>query len=89
MRGINIANEKKRDAKVGFQSFNKKPLVKTVLEDGSEKRNVRILKTTSTAASLVKKHGDLLAAGNAIINNDDETDMRTSARSFPKHASST
>jgi hypothetical protein len=75
MRGINISNDKKRDAKVGFQSYSKKPLIKTVLSDGSEKRNVKILKTCSSAASLVKKHGDLLAAGNAIINNDDETDI--------------
>ena len=75
MRGINITNDKKRDAKVGFESYNKKPLVKTVLSDGSEKRNVKILKTCSSAASLVKKHGDLLAAGNAIISNDEETDI--------------
>jgi hypothetical protein len=84
MRGINISNDKKRDAKVGFQSFAKKPYVKTILPDGEEKRNVKVLSATSSAASLVKKHGDLLAAGNALIKNDDETDIENVGRILGK-----
>ena len=84
MRGINIANEKKRDSLVGFETFNKKPFIKTVLSDGSEKTSVKFLKTTSGAAGLVKKYGDLEAAGKGLLANDDETDIENVGRILSK-----
>jgi hypothetical protein len=45
-----------------------------VLSDGSERRNIKFVKTTASAAALVKTYGDLNAAGKAIIEGDPETD---------------
>ncbi|GHV94079.1 hypothetical protein AGMMS50293_03990 [Spirochaetia bacterium] len=74
MRAINISNDKKRDAIVGFEGKTKKPSVKMVLPDGSERTNVKFVKTTVSAAELAKKYGDLNAAGKALIEGDPETD---------------
>ena len=51
MRKINIANEKKRDAILGFEAKPTRPKVKQVLKDGSEKKNVKILKSTKVRLS--------------------------------------
>jgi hypothetical protein len=45
-----------------------------VLPDGSERTNVKFVKTTVTAAALAKTYGDLNAAGKAFIEGDPETD---------------
>jgi hypothetical protein len=80
MREINLSNDKKRDARVGLESGAKKAAVRFVLPDGRERRNVKFVKTTCTAASLLKQHGDLLTAGRALIAHDGETDMETVGR---------
>jgi hypothetical protein len=77
MRAIHIANDKKRDATVGFEGRVKKPQVVMALAEGGEKRNVRFVKTTVSAAALAKKHGGLAEAGKALVANDDEVDMET------------
>ncbi|MDR2027051.1 MAG: hypothetical protein LBQ01_05750 [Prevotellaceae bacterium] len=77
MRGINISNEKKQDAEVAFESIAQKSKVKFVLGNGSEKQNIKILKSTIelTDETLVKKYGDLRALGEAIIESDPELDI--------------
>lgn len=77
MRGINISNEKKQDAEVAFESIAQKSKVKFVLGNGSEKQNIKILKSTIelTDEALVKKYGDLRALGEAIIESDPELDI--------------
>jgi hypothetical protein len=77
MNGINIANEKKRDAEVGYESILPAPSVKMVLDDGRDKSNVKLLKSTLDLSEevLVAKFGDLKSLGQAIINADPEIDM--------------
>jgi hypothetical protein len=84
MRAINIANDKKRDATVGFEARAKKPLIQMVLMDGSERRNVKFLKTTVSAASLAAQFGDLAAAGKAIIEGDPEIDRELAGKIIGK-----
>jgi hypothetical protein len=75
MRAINISNDKKRDAVVGFEGCVKKSAVVSVLPSGGEKRNVRFVKTTASAAALEKKHGDMKTVAEALAAKDDEIDM--------------
>ena len=77
MNSLNLANEKKRDAEVGYVSIRKVPSVKMVLEDGREKNNVKILKSTIEHSEevLVQKYESLKSLGEAIIENDPEVDM--------------
>jgi hypothetical protein len=79
MNGINLANEKKRDAEVSYESAVKSSSVKIVLADGRERSNVKILKTTLnlTEEALTGKYGDLKTLGQAIIDADPEIDMET------------
>jgi len=75
MRGINLSNEKKRDAVVGFMAKAKRSSIKMVLSTGEEKQNVKFVKTVTGIDDLVKRHGDLLGAGKAMMEKDDEIDM--------------
>jgi hypothetical protein len=84
MRGINLSNEKKRDAVVGFAAKGKKSFIKMVLSSGKEKRNIKFIKTVIGIDDLVKKHGDLVSVGKAIMENDDETDMETAGKILGK-----
>ncbi|WP_010257541.1 hypothetical protein [Treponema primitia] len=84
MRGINISNEKKRDARIGFEAFPKKPSVKLVLPDGRDRRNIKFLKTTASAESLIKKYGDANTLGEALIAGDPEVDMELAGRILTK-----
>jgi len=79
MRKINIANAKKRDAQVGFESKTTKPVIKQVLKSGAEKRNVKILKSSLSTdfSALLKKYKDLENFSQAIINSDIEWDIET------------
>lgn len=45
-KAINIANAKKRDAEVAIEQQVRRSSVRTVLPDGEEKNNVRLLKNT-------------------------------------------
>ncbi|MDR1340634.1 MAG: hypothetical protein LBK58_11380 [Prevotellaceae bacterium] len=82
MRGINISNEKKRDAEVAFESITRKSRVKYVLGNGKEKQNLKILKSTMelTEEALVAKYGNLKALGEAIIESDPELDVENIGR---------
>lgn len=46
MKAIHIANAKRRDAEVAIEQHVRKAKVKTVLADGTDKVNVRLLKST-------------------------------------------
>ncbi|MBF0452950.1 MAG: hypothetical protein HQK75_19775 [Candidatus Magnetomorum sp.] len=74
MRSINIANEKKRDARVSYEAHRPKSNIEHVLKDGSQRRTVKILKTTldQSVASLEKKYGNMDDIALAIIESDPE-----------------
>lgn len=80
MRTIKIANEKKRDASVSFESKPKESAVQHVLPDGSVPKHVKILKSTieQDLLSLVDKCGSLENLAEDIINNDPEIDFEKS-----------
>jgi hypothetical protein len=84
MRGINITNEKKRDAMVAYNTGAKKAGVTMVLQNGEEKRNVRFIKTLITCGDLLKKYGSPAAAGKAIIETDDDTDIEIAGKILGK-----
>jgi hypothetical protein len=84
MRGINIANENKRDAKVGFELRSKKPAITMKLNDGRERKIIKFIKTSDGIASLIKKYGDIQAAGNAIISGDPEVDIELAGKIITK-----
>jgi hypothetical protein len=77
MRAINISNEKKRNAQVGFEVKRNKTSIDFVCEDGSPRINVRLLKSTleTEPENLVNKYGDISKLGEAILNGDPEIDM--------------
>lgn len=75
MRAINIANAKKRDAEVGFEALPKRPNIKTVLPDGREKQNIKLLKSAVELETLVGEYGDLKAVGEAMLAGDPEIDL--------------
>ena len=79
MRKINIANEKKRDAILGFEAKPTRPKVKQVLKDGSEKRNVKILKSTQETdiSGLSNTFSELEDLAQEIIKSDVECDIET------------
>jgi len=76
MREIHLANEKKRDAQVGFELRTSPRKISMVLPNGSPKSNVRVLKATSATdiATLEQTYGSLDAVGKAIIESDPEID---------------
>jgi hypothetical protein len=80
MRAINIMNDKKRDAKVGFEPAGKKSGIKLVLSDGRDRKNVQFVKTTTGLEGLLKKYGNLDTAGRAIIESDPEIDIEQTGR---------
>ena len=79
MRRLNIANAKKRDAQVGFESKSVKSEIKQVLKDGSSKRNIKILKATLSTDinELLRRYKDLNGLAEAIIKGDVEWDLET------------
>jgi hypothetical protein len=80
MRGINLTNEKKRDAVVGFDSGEKKSRIQMVLEGGEAKRNVKFIRSTTSYESLLKQYGDPVSVGKALIEKDDEMDMEIAGK---------
>ncbi len=80
MRTIKIANEKKRDAAVSFDTKPKERTVKYVLPDGSLSTNVKILKATMAQdlSSLVQQFGGLDQVGQQLILADPEIDFERS-----------
>lgn len=77
MRGIHIANQKRRNAEVAFDAQTEKPTVRTVLPDGGEKVSVRVLKSTVELdeQALFKGFDDWKDFAEALIEDDTELDM--------------
>ncbi len=77
MRTIKIANEKKRDASVSFESGEKQSSVIYVLPDGSYPRNIKILKTTMDhdLSCLLNQYGDTDKLAEALLKEDPEADF--------------
>lgn len=76
MRGIHIANDKRRDAEVAFESQTVKSNVRTVLKNGKDKQNVRVLKSTvdMDEEALAKQFGSWDEVAQALIDADPELD---------------
>jgi hypothetical protein len=74
MRSINIANEKKRDARVSFEGHRYKRDITYVLDDGTPRKTVKVLKTTINEhlSSLQDQFESLTDIANAIIESDPE-----------------
>lgn len=74
MRGIHIANEKRRDAEVAFESQTVRSNVRTVLKNGKDKQNVRVLKSTvdMDEEALAKQFGSWDEVAQALIDADPE-----------------
>jgi hypothetical protein len=80
MRAINLANDKKRNAEVGFAALPRKQTVATVLPDGGERQNVKFIKTVAGIDQLVERYGNLRQVGEALIAGDPEVDMEIVGR---------
>ena len=80
MRGIHIANVKKRDAAVGFESQPPRRTVTMVMPDGAPTNGVKYVKTTADIDALVAEHGDLAEVAQAIMDGDPEIDLELVGR---------
>jgi hypothetical protein len=80
MRAIHLANEKKRDAEVGFEPLAKKAAFTMTLSDGREKKNVKFIKSLAKLEDLAKKFGDPVKIGEALISGDPEIDMERTGK---------
>jgi hypothetical protein len=68
MRARHIANERKRDAEVAFDSPSGKKTTSMVMKDGREKTNVKVIKTLMSDQMLKDQHkGDMIKLGEALI----------------------
>jgi hypothetical protein len=74
MRSINIANEKKRDARVSFEGHRYQSDISYVLDDGTPRKTVKVLKTTlkESLSSLQNHFGSMTDIADAIIESDPE-----------------
>lgn len=74
MRGIHIANAKRRDAEVAFEARSERRHIRTVLKDGRDKINVRVLKSTVDIdeQSLARQFGSWDEVAAALIDADPE-----------------
>ncbi|MDM8519324.1 hypothetical protein QUF64_04700 [Anaerolineales bacterium HSG6] len=77
MRTIKLANDKKRDAALSFDTTQRERTVKFVLPDGSLPTNVKILKATieQDVSILLDKYGSLEKLADEIIHSDPEIDF--------------
>lgn len=77
MRAINIANDKGRNAQVGFEQKRNKSNIEMVCRDGSKFENARFLKSTldTDLQSLMSKYETIVKLASDIINGDPEVDI--------------
>ncbi|MBN2534223.1 MAG: hypothetical protein JXB88_15140 [Spirochaetales bacterium] len=77
MKSINIANEKDRDAVVGFESNLQESGVHYVLKKGGKPNNIKLLKNTleNDTEALITRYGSLEGLGKAIIEEDPDIDI--------------
>lgn len=82
MRRINLANEKKRDATLGFEAKPTRKRVTQRLSGGSEKRNISFIKSTveTSLATLTESTASSDALGEAIIKHDIDIDFEQVGR---------
>lgn len=82
MRGIHLTNAKMRDAEVAFVRQTLVREIRTVLPDGKEKQNVRVLKSTveQDEESLVRKFGSWEKVAQALIDDDPEIDRERTGK---------
>jgi len=80
MREINISNANKRDAKVGFDALVPEKKIKFILKDGTEKKNIKLLKTTLEIelSELVKRYESLDHLSSVLLEEDPEIDYERS-----------
>lgn len=76
MRIVNIANDKRRDAQVVFDAQVKPRTTRTVMKNGEEKMNVKLLKSTHEQDEniLQERYGDLKEVADALITSDPDFD---------------
>lgn len=79
IRAIHLANEKRRDAEIAFEAQIEKIQIHSVLADGSEKENVKILKTTvqRDEEALLKQYGEMGKLARALAEEDPDVDLET------------
>jgi len=77
MKKIHIANGKKRDATVVFEAKPTRQKVFQVLQDGSEKINIKVIKSTPQTSinNLSAQHNELEELSQAMIASDPEIDI--------------
>ena len=82
MRAIHLANEKKRDAEVGFEINAAKSAIRYVLPDGQTYSNIKVLKQTIDISdeALLNRYVDMKALAHEIIEADPEIDMEIIGR---------
>lgn len=84
---IHIANSKKRDAEVAVEQQIRRSKVKTVLPDGEDKINQKLLKNTvdfDFDVLLEEFKGDQLKFEDALLSENPEIDLETSGRILRK-----
>ncbi len=82
MKKINISNAKKRDAILGFEAKPTRARVFQVLANGSEKTNIKILKSTqhTDMGFLSGQYDNLEELSQAIINSDVDVDLEKAGK---------
>lgn len=86
MRGIHIANAKRRNAEVAFDSQTERRNIRTVLKSGEGKQNVRVLKSTldMDEQTLAKEFGSWTDVALAIAEGDPELDVEVTGRKLSR-----
>jgi hypothetical protein len=80
MRGLNLMNDKKRDAVVAFAPAAGHSGIKMTLADGREKKNIQFIKTTGGYDALLRRYCTGEAVADALIKGDPELDIETTGR---------
>jgi len=82
MKKINIANSKKRDALLGFEAKPTRQKVFQVLQDGSPKNNIKILKSTDKTSMeyFSSQYEDLEDLSQAIISSEIDVDIEKAGK---------
>jgi hypothetical protein len=86
MRLLNLSNEKKRDAQVGFESLKEKSTIEMVLPDGTPRVSGRALRATLATGleSLLANHSSPAELAQAIVSGDPEVDIEQFGMMLPK-----
>lgn len=82
MRTIKLANEKKRDAQVGYEVTKEKSDISMIHPDGMGCENIRVLKSTidNEPEDLLRQYGSPTEVGNAILEGDPEIDYENAGK---------